>query len=603
LIPTQIQEAFHLLVATRLFMRTQQSEMEEAIFFIVDNMNKGSNLIDDQKQRYELSQMNLRAGEKAISSSAFHSAAKYFLAGISNLCPDSWDVEYDLTLQLYDAASEALYVTGDFSRLESLAETPLACARSFEEKLNIYHNIVRSQAASLTFGEGIAKCIFILENLGEAIPTNITAEVYYEEVAQVKILLQGKSPAYLLSLPIMTDTRQLAAMQFMNHALTMSYIAKPLLNPILVFRMVKMSILHGICNISAFAFGCYGAWLVSEPVCDIEAGYMMGQLGVEMMKRLDAIEMIPRLYMVVYGFINIWKEPWQALLGKHLEAFESGITTGDIEYAVGALYQYANTAIYGCGENLQSLSQVLGVYSKRAFQLNQKVTWTSLVIMHQLTLDLMGIQENAFAPYSNEMTEEVCFESTLSNKEISFSRLICNKKKYVGFFKGEDDVAEKMYDLSQEFPILVTGRNLNNYVNTFIDGLIGFSFARRHSEDEAKWSSVGQEAIDLMRKWANIYERSFSNKLYLLEAEDAFCRGDDIKARARYQASIDTAKTHRFVHEGGLAEEKFARFLLHKNEYDEAMIHLTNAKKCYQSWGACALVQRVDNTIQCLNKH
>ena len=49
-----------------------------------------------------------------------------------------------------------------------------------------------------------------------------------------------------------------AAMQFMNHGLTMSFAAQPLLNPILVFRMVKMSIEHGVCNMSAFAFACYG---------------------------------------------------------------------------------------------------------------------------------------------------------------------------------------------------------------------------------------------------------------------------------------------------------------------------------------------------------
>lgn len=79
-------------------------------------------------------------------------------------------------------------------------------------------------------------------------------------------------------------------MQFMNHALTMTFITKPLLNPILVFRMVKMSIEHGVCNISAFAFACYGAWLVSEPTCDVEGGHSMGRVATEMMKRLNAAE-------------------------------------------------------------------------------------------------------------------------------------------------------------------------------------------------------------------------------------------------------------------------------------------------------------------------
>lgn len=96
-------------------------------------------------------------------------------------------------------------------------------------------------------------------------------------------------------------------------------------------------------------------------------------------------QMAPRLFLIVYGLINICKcsqeevvngfcrqsiiqfpcnlnqylgkEPWQAGLNKFLEAYESGWSTGDIEYAVSNLYQYANSASFGCGENLKKLSR------------------------------------------------------------------------------------------------------------------------------------------------------------------------------------------------------------------------------------------------------
>jgi len=262
----------------------------------------------------------------------------------------------------------------------------------------------------------------------------------------------------LLSLPMMSETRKLAAMQFMNHALTMTFVAKPLLIPIIVLRMVKMSIEYGICNISAFAFACYGAWLVSEPSCDVEGGHRMGRVATEMMKRLGAVvEMTPRLYATVYGFINIWKVPWQAGQNKHLEAYESGATTGDMEYATINLYQYTNTAIYGCGENLVNLSQNIQSYAKRAFQCNQHRVWKSLVILHQLSLDLMNIDENAFSSYSNTMTEESCFTTTRNNNETSIYRLIGHKKKFVAFFTGDLDAAANMRELCQEYPIASSG--------------------------------------------------------------------------------------------------------------------------------------------------
>ena len=47
----------------------------------------------------------------------------------------------------------------------------------------------------------------------------------------------------------------------------------------------------------------------------------------------------------------------------------------------------------------------------------------------------------------------------------------------------------------------VSGRQINVLVGVFIDGLIGFFFARKHREDEAKWTNVGLDAIRSLRKW------------------------------------------------------------------------------------------------------
>ena len=140
---------------------------------------------------------------------------------------------------------------------------------------------------------------------------------------------------------------------------------------------------------------------------------------------------------------------------------------------------------------------------------------------------------------------------------------------------------------------------MSNLVNVFIDGLIGF-FARKHREDEEKWTNVGRYAIQSLRKWVKSSEWNFSNKLYLLEAEFYFLGKDDERALIYYHASIKAAREHHFVHEEGLAEEKIATYLLHKSQHDDAMKHFTNAKRCYDSWGARTLVQRVEKAMAIL---
>ena len=118
-------------------------------------------------------------------------------------------------------------------------------------------------------------------------------------------------------------------MHFLNHLLYQAYFVKPELSPIIAFRMIDISIEFGVCNITPFAFGVYGAFLVSV-ISDNEGGYRMGRVAMELMKKMNAIEIIPRLSIIIYSMINIWKEPFQASLTKHLEAFNIGAHRGDV---------------------------------------------------------------------------------------------------------------------------------------------------------------------------------------------------------------------------------------------------------------------------------
>ena len=145
------------------------------------------------------------------------------------------------------------------------------------------------------------------------------------------------------------------------------------------------------------------------------------------------------------------------------------------------------------------------------------------------------------------------------------------------------------------------GRTLFFLVSTFIDGLIALYFARKHrEEDEAKWTSVAEKSIELMKKLAKSSPWNFSNKLFLLQAEYFFYKDDD-RAYACYKTSIKKAREHRFNHEEGLAHEKLATYLLHKNKHGEALQYFQNAKKCYSTWGATVLEQRVEKAITVLS--
>jgi predicted ATPase len=103
LIPLQQRDQFHLLIGSRLLLSTTSSEIETYIFYVTDNLNMGTNLLNNPEQKYEVAELNLKAGEKLLKQQSFHSAVKYLITGISLLEDDSWGSMYSLTLRLHDA--------------------------------------------------------------------------------------------------------------------------------------------------------------------------------------------------------------------------------------------------------------------------------------------------------------------------------------------------------------------------------------------------------------------------------------------------------------------------------------------------------------------
>ena len=206
------------------------------------------------------------------------------------------------------AASEALFVVGDYPTLTALAEKPLHYALCFEDKLITYSNLVRALSSSGKNDECINTCVSVLSELGESIPTTITQEIYDEEVAKVREALIGWSRLDLLSLPVMTDIKKLTTMRFLNHMLLVTYASSPPLNPIVVFRMVRLTVAYGVCNIAPIAFSCYGGWLASSLNEDYDAAFTIGRVASDLMIKMGCVEILPRVHAVVYGMINIYKE-------------------------------------------------------------------------------------------------------------------------------------------------------------------------------------------------------------------------------------------------------------------------------------------------------
>ncbi|KAL7541825.1 hypothetical protein ACHAXR_011258 [Thalassiosira sp. AJA248-18] len=602
LIPENRREQFHLLIATRLLMNTPESDVNTFIFTIVGQMNKSTRLIQATEQKYEVAQLNYMAGEQALKSSSFNSAADYFTRGVKLLPEDCWEHEYPLAINLHDAAQEALFVTGDFPMLRLLSAEVIAHAKKFDDKLNSYNNLVRCLVALNQIKEAISTCTSVLSEIGMpmAQPTN---EACYEAIVTTKTMLAKYPGDKMLQLPRMTDARRLAAMEFLQCILLATFNSPdPRMGVLIVSKLIQMSLEYGLCEASSFAFAMYGTMLVHGTMKDLEGGYLYGNLAIKLLNVLDgAGRFKSRVYTMVYGLINIWRDPFQASLDNLLEGYSAGCVNGDIEYAFRSTHIYSELALY-TGQQLATLQNNMRIYAKRASQCKQKSSELAILPCLALANELRGdaSKEDVYQVHLNT-TEEDLFQllESRNNRRECFSML--NNRKLLMIFKGDTESAIQVYELILNSPVASAEmehiRAMPNVMGAFADGLIAFFCARKNGEDKDKWMKTGEDMIEMFKSWESISKWNFGNKLYLLEAEYYRSLGDSDRALEKYGTSIKAAREHRFVHEQGLAEEKLATYLLHQGKHIMAVEHFTNAKKCYESWGALALMRIMDEAI------
>ena len=141
LIPEGSRAADHLRIGRLLAAQTPPEQREEAIFEIVNQLNRGAALITSREEREQLAEFNLLAGQRAKASTAYASALTYLIAGTDLLAEDCWERRHELTFALELDRAECEFLTGAWRRRSSVW-------RRFQPAPQIRWNEPRSRACA-----------------------------------------------------------------------------------------------------------------------------------------------------------------------------------------------------------------------------------------------------------------------------------------------------------------------------------------------------------------------------------------------------------------------------------------------------------------------
>ncbi|MFS8117599.1 MAG: AAA family ATPase, partial [Microcoleus sp.] len=368
LIPESQKQSTHLEIGQLLLRKGGQggtapteAEKEEKIFDIVNQLNIGMELITHQTERDELAQLNLIAGRKAKSSTAYAASIKYLKAGRKLLAKDSWQISYDLTLFLYVESTEAAYLSTDFEQMEELAAIVLQHAKTILDKVKVYEVQILACIAATKQLEAIKIGLQVLPLLGVNLPASPTHAEIQQTVKATADALAGKSNEELLNLPSMTDPYKLAALQIMS-TLTpaVSQTGHPL-KPYMGCEEVNLLLEYGHSVFSPYAFVDY-VMVVNFVVGDLEAAYRYGCFAVDLIAHLNAKKAKTSVLLKVAMYSVHGRQHLRLTQPLFAAGYESGFENGDLaclSFCAIIKCQYG----YFAGQELAGLENEIKNYS------------------------------------------------------------------------------------------------------------------------------------------------------------------------------------------------------------------------------------------------
>jgi predicted ATPase len=254
--------SFHYHMGRKLLRKLSEADrLDEYVSTVVSQLVKGASKISEDRDRHVVASLCITAGTMAAGTKGFQSASIHFLHGIDILGDRRWTYHYDLCLQLHNLAAEACYCIGEFEQLDELVDETLRHSRFFDDSLQARSTQVYSFSSRGMYTEALETGLATLSDLGEVIPSHPSTMRIIACVTITKRALRKKTNLQILRLHSIVEPRKIAAMQILNLMLISCVYARPALMPVVVCRMVQLTMKHGLCAVSCVGFGWYGLLL------------------------------------------------------------------------------------------------------------------------------------------------------------------------------------------------------------------------------------------------------------------------------------------------------------------------------------------------------
>jgi PAS domain S-box-containing protein len=594
MIPEERRAAEHLRIGKLLLSRAAESEIEEKIFDIVNQLNRGSKLIVDSGEKAALMRLNILAGGRAKAAIAHSSAGKYLRHAVALLPPDAWERHYQQTFELYLAFSECEYLVGNFANADALFDLILRQSASDLDRARVFSLRMRLYQVAGKYDDGVAVALDALRLFGVTFPEtdqDLQAAIA-TEFGDIRVNLAGRAIGDLLNAPIATDPEVLAIINLLVEAAPCSYIGRPRLFPLITLKAVNSSLRSGNTDQSSFAYAVYAVMLISV-VGDIASAFQFSEMSLRLNEKFDNARLTGTLLHLHFDHINFWRRPFATGLPMLEQAFLACLEVGDLVYAGFLAFE----SVWQLIEKGAPLDEVLVLAAKSAAfarQSHNDPIHQTIRVEQQFVASLQGRTSVPFELDENGFDEAACFESIVNATfgcGIFFYHAI---KQILAFLDGRYGEAldfaaqaEPTLGAAMSMPIEATYHFFHALTLTAL-------YPSLPSDQQLVAGRTLEVKLQKLKLWADNCPENYYNRHALVSAEVARIEHRDLDAMRGYDDAIRSARENGLVQNEALANELAGLFYAGKGFETIAQTYLRKASYCYERWGAAVKVRQLE---------
>ena len=599
LVTTEQRPAMHLQVGRALWRNQTPEWIEEHLFELVSQLNRGVQLVTSSGERSAIAELNLRAGLRAKEAAAYAAALNYAIEGQALLPQNIWESQYRLAFDLGLLRAECEYITGALE----IAQERLLDLRGRAADLTDRAAVACLQMELHTMlnqtDGAIEVCLEYLRSTGVDWSPHPTDEDVQLEYEQVRRQLGNRPIEELTDLPPLTDPDCQATIRVLVDAHSPALFNDQNLFCLLACRLVNLSLQYGNSGASCFAYA-WLAMILGPRFSDYPGAQRLGNVGFNLAERQGPGRIQTRVYLALAAAVFPWTQHPSRSRAMIKHAFNTANAIGDVTHAVYLCSLHVSKLL----ESAEPLAEVQAD-AERGLEFARKARFGLVVDFitpqYQLVRQLRGLTHTP-GSLSDSAFDEERFEWQLREEPgwtlRAFRYWI--RKLQSRCYAGEYAAAVEAANRAQ--------RLLWSSTWFFDTAEYHFFAAVARAQYLTTADTEGQrplrEALELhhqqLQTWARHCPENFADRVALVGAELARVENRDLDALRGYEAASRAAREQGFVHNEALANELAARFLVARGFATAAKGHLEAAHAAYVRWGADGKVRQLEKQFPLL---